>query len=164
MQLVYEYSQEPDKPNTGLVMIDGGDAKPLKDYFALKSQYAKTAAPTDSAGGTTSPGQASNCPPQTGMWDISPFQGSDLPEIPAPALQFMTNGAGKGHGLSGGSQTSGGATSNGIQKASTGPASSQSASSSSVAVPGAKVPGLEFGPIVIGAIVVLSSMVGTTLL
>ena len=162
--LVYEYSQEESM--YGLVTISGSTVSERPDFGALMQALKDTPAPTGD-GGYKSDGQKSQCPPQSSTW----LPGNDaLPAIPDGAMQYMTNGAGKGPGLKGnnnaGSQNAGGAsTATAIpgsgKPTTTASAASQSGSGSASS---ASVPVIPVGPLVCGIIVVLSSLLGASLL
>ena len=162
--LVYEYSEEPS--NYGLVQISGDQVTELPDFQALMSAYAGTANPTGD-GGYNATGGASGCPSYSSPnWDV---QSNNLPAIPAGAVKYMTQGAGKGPGLTGaGSQNAGGA-STGTATSGSGAASVTGSSGSSSTASGAAAGQLTPAPFAIApiagaAIVILSTLFGATLL
>ena len=166
--LVYEYSQEPS--NYGLVSIKGGSVTELPDFATLQAAFKNTANPSGD-GGYRSSGTPSRCPPQSSTWIV---EGDALPAIPAGAVKYMTQGAGKGPGLEGnnklGSQNAGGA-STGTATAGSGAASvtanrsgSSSSSTSTGSAASLRVPELSFAPIVCGIVVIASSFLGAALL
>ena len=101
--LVYEYSQESN--NYGLVEINGNNVTELPDFTAYQSALAN-ATPPSGNGGYLANGAASACPPTGPAWSTNT---TDLPQIPAGAVKFFSQGAGKGPGNDGstGSQTAG---------------------------------------------------------
>ncbi|KAI1820479.1 glycoside hydrolase family 72 protein [Xylaria intraflava] len=110
--LLYEYSNEGN--GYGIVDISGtGGSATVKesDQFGLfKSALAKYPAPSGN-GGFTSTTKAVACPTTDSIWDLGSWGETALPAIPDAAKKFMTDGAGKGPGLSGaGSQNAGGSS------------------------------------------------------
>jgi 1,3-beta-glucanosyltransferase GAS5 len=160
--LVYEYSQEAS--NYGLVEINGGSVQELPDFDALMQAFANTANPQGD-GGYNSTGGASGCPAYNPPnWDV---KDDSLPAIPEGAVKYMTQGAGKGPGLSGaGSQNAGGA-STGTASAGSGQASvtGSSGGSSSTSNAAGHITPSEFSlaPSICAGVVVLSTLLGMTL-
>ncbi|PGH35785.1 hypothetical protein GX50_01368 [[Emmonsia] crescens] len=101
--LAYEYSQE--RNNYGLVELEGGKLKTLKDFDVLKEVFAATKNPVGD-GGYNKTGGSNPCPKKkTPGWDVDD---DSLPAIPEPAKEYVMKGAGKGPGLRGaGSQNAG---------------------------------------------------------
>jgi 1,3-beta-glucanosyltransferase GAS5 len=157
--LVYEYSQEASK--FGLVEISGGNVKTLPDYDTLKSKLAKTPAPSDD-GGYKQNGGASTCPPRSDTWDVD---GDGLPAIPAPAMKYMSSGAGKGPGLTGDGSQNAGTQSTGTATAGSGkPSQTGGSASSKGAAASVRVPEWTAAPFVMTAVVFLSTLAGAALL
>ncbi|KAL9108204.1 MAG: hypothetical protein Q9227_006941 [Pyrenula ochraceoflavens] len=171
--LVYEYSQETS--NYGLVEISGDSVSERPDFSALATAFKNTPNPSGD-GGYNKTGGASGCPPKDAPdWDVAD---DSLPAMPEPAKKYMTQGAGKGPGLSGpgsqeaGTQSSGTATAGSGQASvtanpsGTGSSSGSSSSSSSSGAAGALViPEFSFtAPAVCSLVVVLSTLFGATLL
>ena len=160
--LVYEYSNEAS--NYGLVTVNGNSVSELPDFDALMQAYSNTPNPQGD-GGYNSTGGASGCPAASANWDV---HSDALPAIPEGAKKYMTQGAGKGPGLSGsGSQNAGGASS-GTATAGSGQAtatgtSGGSSSTSNAASPMA-VAGFSFAPLVCAGVVIMSTVFGATLL
>lgn len=165
--LVYEYSQEAS--NYGLVTISGNSVTERPDFTALQTAYAGTSNPTGSGGYNTT-GGASGCPAEDAPnWQVS----SDaLPAIPEPAKKYLTQGAGKGPGLSGpgsqnagtgsaGTATPGSGAATGTPTASS---SSTSATSSKGAAANVRAPEYGMAPFVCGLVVIVSTFFGATLL
>jgi len=91
--LAYEYTVEPN--GYGLVDLVNGQVEPNDDFDALQAAYEATPNPTGDGGAranTTVP----ECPPEGEEWAVST---SNLPEIPAGAVQYIRDGAGTGPGL-----------------------------------------------------------------
>jgi hypothetical protein len=100
--LVYEYTMEAN--NYGLVEVEGDKVTELEDFQTLKDAFAATKNPTGD-GGYKKDGKPSACPPPSDNWAV---EDTGLPAIPEPAKKYMTQGAGRGAGLTGsGSQTAG---------------------------------------------------------
>ena len=170
--LVYEYSQEDS--NYGLVNIQGGTVTERPDFANLAKAYKDTPNPTGDGGYRSNAGAASKCPAKSSDWLPS---NDALPAIPAGAVKFMTQGAGKGVGLKGaGSQDAGGASTGTAsagsgQPTSTGSATSNqgadgnsgSSSSSGAATP-LRIPEFQIAPLICVAVVTFSSLFGAALL
>ena len=159
--LVYEYSNEAN--NYGLGTIDGSNYNPNDDYKALKSALAGTAAPSGDGGMRSSTGGASTCPSENSDW----LWGNDtLPAIPDGAKKYMTGGAGKANGLTGGSQDAGGqstswATPGSGQPSTTAKAGTSGGSSTSSKSAGPmSIPEPNFTPMIVGGLWLMFSMVG----
>jgi hypothetical protein len=105
--LAYEYSEEGQ--GYGLVNISSDTSVTELTGFASYQTALKNSPNPAGSGGYNTTNAASACPPQSATWNVT----SDaLPAIPAGAVTYMTNGAGKGVGLTGaGSQNAGGASS-----------------------------------------------------
>lgn len=107
--LVYEYSEEGN--GYGLVTISGNSVTTTTGFTDLENQLKANPAPSGSGDFSTT-NQPAACPADSADWDISPFSGENLPAIPSGAVKYMSQGAGKGPGLTGdGSQNAGGASS-----------------------------------------------------
>jgi len=129
--MVYEWSEEADNANFGLVNINSATAiTPKTDFNNLMAMYKANPAPTGD-GGYKSSGVPLECPPQSANWNVST---NVLPVMPVSAQYYFTNGAGKGPGLSGpGSQTAGAAANGPGVPASAASGTSTSSSSSATA-------------------------------
>ncbi|KAK3715976.1 1,3-beta-glucanosyltransferase [Vermiconidia calcicola] len=116
--LVYEYSEEGS--GYGLVTINGNFAPVEKsDFKALMQAFFNTKSPAG-AGGAKPNGSPSQCAKHSKTWEVTDFQGADLPSISTGAQKYMSKGAGEAPGLNGpGSQNAGG-TSTGTSKAGSG--------------------------------------------
>jgi len=164
--LVYEYSQEAS--NYGLVTINGNSVTERADFTALQTAYANTSNPTGDGGYNTT-GGASSCPPEDAPnWEVS---SDSLPAIPAPAEKYMTQGAGKGAGLSGPGSQNAGTGSTGTATPGSGAAtgtptgsSSTSAATSKGAAANLRAPEYGMAPFVCGLVVIVSTVFGATLL
>jgi len=176
--LVYEYSNEAS--NYGLVTVSGSSVSELPDFAALQSAYANTPNPQGD-GGYNATGGASGCPAyDSPNWAV---MNDTLPAIPAPAEKYMTQGAGKGPGLTGagsqnaGTESSGTATAGSGQvtatatpsSSGTGSSSSSSGSSASSATHKAAAAALRvseasFAPLFCAMVVIASTFFGATLL
>lgn len=89
--LVYEYSNETN--NYGLVQIsdDGTSVTKLTDYYNLKKEYASVSNPEGDGGYSTSY-DISECPSYSkGIWEAN----TTLPDMPAAASAYFTDGAGE---------------------------------------------------------------------
>jgi hypothetical protein len=164
--LVYEYSQE--EANYGLVDIKNGDVSPRPDYTALKSAFQKTAQPTGD-GGYKTDGKASECPKKSDLWEVD-MKDNELPAMPEGLDEYFKNGAGKGPGLTGGSQDAG-STEQKIADAASGTVTSGStsgggsgSSESKGAAAGLHIPPFSAAPLVTGAVVIFSALMGASLL
>ena len=91
--LVYEYTMAENK--FGIVEINGGAVKELPEFNTLVTAFKNTPAPSDN-GGYKENLPASQCPPQSAMWDVP---NNTLPMMPDGAKKFFDNGAGAGVGL-----------------------------------------------------------------
>ncbi|KAI9842922.1 MAG: beta-glucanosyltransferase [Sclerophora amabilis] len=172
--LVYEYSNEPDNPNYGLVKINGNNLKELEDYKALKTALAGAQDP-EGDGGYKKSGKSSKCPATSKYWSI---EDNMIPTIPEPAQKFLDQGAGKGKGLSGpGSQTSGTPSEDtedgGNEQTTESPSESDSGSSSgssdgsstsTAAAASLHIPEMSIAPMLCALVVLASSMVGAAAL
>ncbi|KAJ5624469.1 Glycoside hydrolase superfamily [Penicillium lagena] len=164
--LVYEYSEESS--NYGLVKISGNDVKELPDYDALKIAFSKTSNPKGN-GGYNSTGGANPCPAKNSPnWDVD---GDSLPAMPAPAKKYLTQGAGKGKGFSGGGSMEAGTQSTGTAAPGSGSVSEDSSSSgssggasSSAAAVAVKPIGLSTASMVMGLVTALSTLFGASLI
>lgn len=165
--LVYEWSEEADNPNFGLVNINSATAiTPKTDFNNLMAMYKANPSPTGDGGYKTS-GTPLECPPQSPNWNVST---SVLPVMPVSAQYYFSNGAGKGPGLSGpGSQTSGATAQGPGVPASAASGTSTSSSSSGTATPaksaaGGNLKGQEGASsfALMAAVVAVSFLVGAT--
>jgi len=170
--LVYEYSEEGN--NYGLVTISGSSVTENQDFQNLMTALKNTTAPSGN-GGYNANGQASTCPSQSSTWEVTSFNGEELPAIPSAAEAYMKNGAGKGPGLAGsGSQNSAGGSSataspgsGSVTATATNSASATSAKASSTASGAAQalVAGeMGIAPFVCCAVVLVSTLFGASLL
>lgn len=129
--LVYEWSEEPDNPNFGLVNINSATSiTPKTDFNNLMAMYQANPTPTGD-GGFKASGVPLACPPQSASWNVST---NVLPAMPKSAQYYFTNGAGKGPGLTGSGSQTAGATAQGPgvpASAASGTTTSTSASSTS---------------------------------
>jgi len=163
-----KYSQEAS--NYGLVTINGNSVTERPDFTALQTAYAGTSNPSGD-GGYNQTGGASGCPaPDLPNWDVT---NDALPAIPAPAEKYMTQGAGKGPGLTGAGSQNAGTGSTGTATPGSGAAtgtptavSSGSSSSSTHTGAASSVHAPEYGmaPFVCGLVVIVSTLFGATLL
>jgi 1,3-beta-glucanosyltransferase GAS5 len=160
--LVYEYSESGN--NYGLVTINGNSVTEGPDFKALQSAYQATPAPTGD-GGYNSTGGASGCPAQSSTWDVT---GDALPAIPSGAAKLMTEGAGKGPGLTGAGSQNAGGVSTGTASAGSGDVTAVSTSTStstSTANAAAMLTGpMDKSPFVITLIVAGFTVLGAALL
>jgi len=159
--LVYEYSNEAS--NYGLGTIDGDSYTPNDDYKALKSALAGTPMPTGAGGMRNPAGDASVCPSENDDW----LWGNDtLPAIPDGAKKYMTQGAGKGNGLTGSSQDAPGAATAWATPGSGQPSTTAKAGTAGSAAASSKsagamtIPETSFTPLIIGGIWLAFSMIG----
>ena len=163
--LAYEYSMEAN--GYGMVNIGSdGSITELPNFGSYRTELANNPGPSGD-GGYNSAGGASPCPPQDSNWNVT----SDaLPAIPSGAFVFMTNGAGKGPGLSGpGSQdASGSGASTGTAAPGSGSVTavysgaSSTATKKSAAVGGPRP--FDQTPMIVGAIVLACTGLGAMLL
>lgn len=163
--LVYEYSEQSS--NYGLVQINGNNVKELPDYNALKTAFANTPNP-QGGGGYNATGGPNACPTSSPPnWDVS---GDALPAMPEPAKKYLTKGAGKGEGFSGGGSMDAGTQSTGTATPGSGAVTGSATSTSSVsatskgAAAGLQPPRLSLVPIALAAVTVLSMMFGAGLI
>jgi len=162
--LAYEYSMESN--GYGMVTINS-DGSVTEDASFGTYQTALVNNPGPSGdGGYNATGGASACPPQDSNWNVT----SDaLPAIPSNALAYLTNGAGKGVGLSGpGSQDAGGSgTSAGTAAPGSGSVTAVATGASSTSTKNAAVGGprpFDQSPMIVGAIVLACTVLGGMLL
>jgi 1,3-beta-glucanosyltransferase GAS5 len=157
--LVYEYSQEPS--NYGLVEINGDSVSELPDFDALMQAFAGTANP-EGDGGYNSTGGASGCPAYSPPnWDV---QSDALPAIPEGAKKYMTEGAGKGPGLSGAGSQNAGGESTGTASAGSGQATATGSDGSSNAAGHLTPSELSLAPLLCAGVVIVSSVFGAAML
>jgi hypothetical protein len=161
--LVYEYSEEGS--NYGLVKISGNDVTEKSDYTELKNALKKSSPPKGD-GNYNSTGGASGCPASSPPnWDVSQ---DALPEIPAPAKKFLTEGAGKGPGFLGSGSQNKGTQSTATASAGSGSVSGSSATSSSSpssstgAAVSVRAPEMSFVPLMGSVAVALSTLLGAS--
>lgn len=159
--LVYEYSNEKDNPNYGLVNIDSSSSvSPLTDFNNLMKQLKSSPSPTGD-GGYNANGQPLACPTMSTNWQVDDTKG--LPVFPSGAATYMKSGAGKGPGLSGsGSQNSGPAN-----PAFANPSTSQAVDSASPTGSGSAAPAtvsFETIPLAMALAVTVSTLFGASLL
>jgi 1,3-beta-glucanosyltransferase GAS5 len=159
--LAYEYSMEAN--NFGIVELDGDNVKELDDFGRLQKAFAATPNPTGD-GGYNKTGGASGCPAQSKNWNVTT---DALPAIPSGAKKYMTEGAGKGVGLSGkGSQTASGTSTETAEQGSgsvSGVASGSASASGNAAASFRQGP-VDFSPIVISALTIGLTVFGAFLL
>jgi hypothetical protein len=93
--IMYEYSN--DVNDYGIVQLNGNTVKELDEFPLYASALSKYPTPTGS-GGAASTSNAVSCPASVAGWEVNPTL---LPEMPAQAQKYMTQGAGKGPGLKG---------------------------------------------------------------
>lgn len=158
--IVYEYAEESDNPGYGLVSVSGtaSSVSTLSDFTAYSTALSKWPAPTGD-GGFTSTTNAVSCPTPDSDWLVSDTL---LPAIPTGATKYMTEGAGKGPGLTGaGSQDAGGT--------STGDAEPGSGSATTTATASGKSDAARPAPLdkylfLVTGVVFMASLAGTMLL
>lgn len=163
--LAYEYSMEDN--GYGMVTIgSSGSVTEGPSFLTYQSALSNNPGPSGD-GGYNSTGGASVCPPQDSNWNVT----SDaLPAIPSNALTYMSNGAGKGPGLSGpGSQDAGGSgTSAGTATAGSGSVTAVATGASSTATKKSAAVGgprpFDQSPMIVGALVLGCTMLGGMLL
>lgn len=95
--LVYEYSEEGS--GYGLVEINGNSVTELDDFTAYQKALAANKPSGD--GGYKQNLPPSQCPKPSNSWEVTDFDGEDLPAIPDGAVKYLDNGAGSGPGLNG---------------------------------------------------------------
>ncbi|TKA74158.1 1,3-beta-glucanosyltransferase gel1 [Cryomyces minteri] len=166
--LVYEYSEEGS--GYGLVTINGNSVSEKSGFNDLKNQLASNPPPSGD-GGYKSSGTPANCPARSSTWNVT---GDALPAIPQPAQKFMSQGAGKGPGLTGAGSQNAGTQSSGTASAGSGTvtatatnaagASGTSTTSSKAAAAGLRAPEMSVAPFVCGLVVLASTFLGATLL
>lgn len=163
--LVYQYTEESDNPNFGLVTISGSSVTPRDDYNALKTALAKTPAPTGN-GNFKQSGSASTCPTKSSLWQVN-IADDQLPAFPSGAADYFKNGAGTAPGLKGGSQEAG-STQVSLAPAASGAvtsgASAGSASASKGAAASLHPPEFQTAPLICGLVVVVSALFGASLI
>jgi 1,3-beta-glucanosyltransferase GAS5 len=163
--LAYEYSMEDN--GYGMVNITSSGTI-VEDPSFLTYQTALSNNPGPSGdGGYNSTGGASACPPQDPNWNVT----SDaLPAIPSAALAYMSNGAGKGPGLTGpGSQNaSGSGTSTGTAAPGSGSVTAVASGASSTSTKKSAAVGgprpFDQSPMIVGALVLGFTVLGGLLL
>jgi 1,3-beta-glucanosyltransferase GAS5 len=156
--LVYEYSEEGS--GYGLVTITSRGVTPKPDFNFLQKQFSQVH--TSGDGGYKANGQPSQCPRRSATWEVKDFTGSELPTIPQGAMKYMSKGAGKPPGLSGGSQWAKG-TSTGTASAGSGAVSATGAAGEGAA-PSTRSSDLTLPLMVCGMTVFLSTFLGAALL
>lgn len=157
--LVYEYSEEGS--GYGLVTIDGVSVSENSDFGALQSALSGVQDPPDN-GGYNATGGASSCPGKNSPdWDV---ENDALPAIPKPAMKYMTEGAGKGPGLTGPGSQSSGTRSSGTASQGSGQVSATGSSTASGAAGALVVPEFSWTPLVCMSAMLLSTFFGATLL
>jgi hypothetical protein len=162
--LAYEYSMEAN--GYGMVNISSDSSViELPNFGYYQTELANNPPPSGD-GGYNSTGGASPCPPQDSNWNVT----SDaLPAIPSGALVYLTNGAGKGLGLTGpGSQDAGGSgTSTGTATPGSGSVTAVYSGASSTSTKSAAVGGprpFDQTPMIVGTIVLACTGLGAILL
>jgi hypothetical protein len=162
--LVYEYTQE--EADYGLVDLKDGKVSPRPDYTALKSAFQKTPNPTGE-GGYKTDGKASACPKKSDLWEVD-MKDDELPAMPEGLKEYFDGGAGKGPGLTGGSQDAGSTEQKvapaGSGAVTTGSSSGSSASTSTGAAASLQIPPFSAAPLITGAVVLFSALMGASLL
>lgn len=93
--LMFEYSYETNM--FGIVDVDGDTAKPRPEFQNFKASLSKNPAPKGDGGASTK-AHSAPCPTMDKDWNVDP---SKVPSMPKEAEKYMTDGAGKGAGLSG---------------------------------------------------------------
>lgn len=109
--LAYEYTMEENK--YGIVQVDGDKVTELPDFEVLRAAFAATASPSGDGGYNKNGGKANDCPPQSTNWNVT---GDELPAMPEAAKIYLTQGAGKGVGLTGTGSQNGQGKSAGLAK------------------------------------------------
>lgn len=161
--LVYEYSEEVDNPNYGLVTITSSTAVTEKqDFTNLMNELSANPSPSGTGGYNASP-QVLACPPADQYWNVS----SDaLPAMPANAKKYLTQGAGTGPGLTGAGSQNAGQASTGTATASSSTASGThtatgtSTATARAAASALQPPVLGKAGLLSGLMVVISTFVG----
>jgi 1,3-beta-glucanosyltransferase GAS5 len=157
--LVYEYSEEGSK--YGLVTISNGAVTEESGFGSLKSALAGTTSPSD-GGGYNVTGGASGCPPRDAPnWDVAD---DALPAIPEPAMKYMSEGAGRGPGLTGDGSQNAGTRSSGTATAGSGQVSSTASSTASGAAVALAAPEWSWTPVICMSVMLCSTFFGATLL
>lgn len=156
--LVYEYSEEGS--GYGLVTIEGGDVSENDGFQALASAFSGTEDPSGD-GGYNAKGAASECPAKKSPdWDVADDK---LPAIPEPAKKLMTDGAGKGPGLSGPGSQNAGTRSSGTATPGSGSVTATATGSSQSGAGYMLVPGWSWTPVVCIAAMVVPTLLGASL-
>ncbi|KAJ9638980.1 1,3-beta-glucanosyltransferase [Coniosporium apollinis] len=156
--LVYEYTEE--EAGYGIVQVNSdGTVEELDDYQPLKEKFAEVPIPSGD-GGYKPNGGASECPAASANWDISPYTDNRLPAIPEGAKKYMTNGAGTGPGLQGGSQNAG-TPSESTATAGSGQATTTASKGAAASL---RVPDFNAAPLVCGLVALVSAAFGASLL
>jgi 1,3-beta-glucanosyltransferase GAS5 len=153
--LVYEYSEEGS--GYGLVTLNGVSVTENSDFEALQSALSDAQDPPDN-GGYETVGRSSTCPERGAPdWDV---EIAALPAMPAQAQRYMTEGAGRGPGLSGtGSQNSGTRTTT-----TQGSGQASATASASGAANALVIPDFSWTPLVCMTAMLLSTFFAATLL
>ncbi|KAH7149307.1 1,3-beta-glucanosyltransferase Gel1 [Dactylonectria estremocensis] len=157
--LLYEYSIEEN--DFGIVSIGSNDkVTTISEYGLFKTALSENPAPTGD-GGADSTTHSKSCPTSDASWQVN---ASLVPEMPAQADKYMTDGAGDGPGLDGdGSQDradSGTATAGvtGEAASSTGSSDGDDDSAASALGP------LDLAPICVTGAAIIFTLFGTLLL
>jgi len=159
--LMYEYSREGNDFGIVDVTAKSDAVKEEGDFEKFKSALAMYPAPSGD-GGFTSTTQAVACPTLDSVWDLGDWGESALPAIPEGAKKYMTDGAGKGPGLTGdGSQNAGG-TSTGTAAPGSGEVSATASGDNGGT--GRPAPPLDLSFLAVTGIVGFFTLVGTLLL
>lgn len=159
--LVYEYSQETSK--YGLVSIAKDNVKQLPDFDALKTAFSKTENPKGD-GEFNKTGGANACPKKSSPdWDVD---SDSLPAMPAPAKKYLTEGAGKAKGFSGGGSMDAGTESTATASPGsgkvTGSTDGPSTTPSKGAATGLRPPPMSMAPVAVGLVTILSTLLGAS--
>jgi 1,3-beta-glucanosyltransferase GAS5 len=155
--LVYEYSEEGS--GYGLVTINGVSVSENSDFEALQSALSDAQDPSDN-GGYEASSRASTCPERKAPdWDV---ENVALPAMPAQAKKYMTEGAGKGPGLTGTGSQNSGTRPSGTTTGGTGQASATA--SASGAAGALVIPDFSWTPLVCMSAMLLSTFFAATLL
>lgn len=92
--LVYEWTEESNNPNYGLVIVNNKEVSKKQDFFNLKEQYSRLNIPNDGGGYRIREG-GNRCP--EGAFSFNVY--SALPSIPRGTDKYFKNGAGPPLGL-----------------------------------------------------------------
>ncbi|EMR11603.1 hypothetical protein PNEG_00045 [Pneumocystis murina B123] len=92
--LVYEWTEEKNNPNYGLVIVNGKEVTKKQDYLNLKEQYSKLSFPSN-GGGYKIRGGGNECPKDAFSFNVH----AALPNVPRGAERYFKNGAGRPLGL-----------------------------------------------------------------